>query len=185
MLMRAAYRLDTWLWLPRPRDEVFAFFADATNLERITPSFLAFRILTPSPVDMRAGTFIDYRVGVRGVPMKWRSQITTWDPPVRFADVQVRGPYREWTHTHTFEERDGGTLVVDTVQYSLRGPRFIGNAVNRLLVAPELTRIFLFRHDALQDAFGVRGEARAGPVTISPDSPAPSERNESRLNREP
>jgi ligand-binding SRPBCC domain-containing protein len=117
---------------------------------------------------MRAGTLIDYRVGVRGVPMKWRSQIITWQPPIRFADAQLRGPYRQWTHTHTFEERDGGTLVVDSVHYSLRGPAFIGSAINRLLVAPDLTRIFLFRHDALQDAFGVRGAAQAGPVTITP-----------------
>ena len=178
--MRAAYRLDTWLWVPRPRAEVFAFFADAKNLERITPSFLSFRILSPLPLDMRAGTLIDYRVSLRGLPMKWRSKITKWEPPERFADVQVRGPYREWTHTHAFDERDGGTLVVDTVQYCWRGPDFIGSAVNRLLVAPDLTRIFLFRHDALQDAFGVRGQARAGPVTINRESPAPSERSESR-----
>ena len=168
--MRAAYRLDTWLWLPRPRADVFTFFADAKNLERITPSFLAFRILTPTPLDMRAGTIIDYRVGLRGLPMKWRSEITTWEPPLRFADVQVRGPYREWTHTHTFDERDGGTLVGDTVRYSLRGPDFIGSTINRLLVAPDLTRIFSFRHDALQDAFGVRGQAQAGPVTINRES---------------
>ena len=168
--MRAAYRLDTWLWLPRPRTEVFTFFADAKNLERITPSFLAFRILTPTPLDMRAGTLIDYRVALRGLPMQWRSEITTWEPPVRFADVQVRGPYRAWQHTHTFEERDGGTLVADTVQYSVRGPGFIGSAINRLLVAPDLTRIFMFRHEALQDAFGVRGQAQAGPVTINRES---------------
>jgi ligand-binding SRPBCC domain-containing protein len=178
--MRAAYRLDTWLWLPRPRPEVFAFFTNAKNLERITPSFLAFRILTPMPLDMRSGTFIDYRVGLRGLPMKWRSQITMWEPPARFADVQVRGPYREWTHTHAFEERDGGTRVTDTVQYSLRGPRFIGRVVNRLLVAPDLTRIFTFRHEALQDVFSVRGQAKTGPITINRESPAPSARNESR-----
>jgi ligand-binding SRPBCC domain-containing protein len=147
---------------------VFAFFADAKNLERITPAFLSFRILTPLPLDMRAGTFIDYRVGLRGLPMKWRSQITTWEPPVRFVDVQVRGPYREWKHTHAFDERDDGTLVLDTVLYSLRGPAFIGHAIDRLLVAPNLTRIFSFRHDALQDAFGVRGQTRVGPVTIMP-----------------
>ena len=170
MAMQAAYRLETWLWLPLPRANVFAFFADAKNLERITPSFLAFRILTPIPLDMRAGTLIDYRVAVRGLPMKWRSKITTWEPPARFADVQVRGPYREWRHTHAFEERDGGTLVVDTVQYAVRGPAPIARVINRLLVAPDLSRIFTFRHEALQDAFHARGQARAGPVTISRDS---------------
>jgi ligand-binding SRPBCC domain-containing protein len=168
--MRAAYRLHTSLWLPLPRIEVFAFFADAKNLERITPSFLAFRILTPTPLEMRSGTVIDYRVGLRGLPMKWRSKITTWEPPARFVDVQVRGPYREWTHTHTFEERDDGTLVIDSVHYSLRGPSFIGRLVNSLLVAPDLTRIFTFRHEALEDAFGVHGLTKAGPVTINRES---------------
>jgi ligand-binding SRPBCC domain-containing protein len=168
--MRDAYCLDTWLWLPLSRADVFAFFANPKNLERITPSFLAFRILTPTPVDMRAGTLIDYRVGLRGLPMKWRSQITTWEPPARFADVQVRGPYRSWQHTHAFEERDDGTLVVDTVQYALRGPAFLASVINRLVVAPDLTRIFAFRHEALQDAFGVRGRAKAGPVRLNRES---------------
>jgi ligand-binding SRPBCC domain-containing protein len=168
--MRRACRLDTWLWLPLPRADVFEFFADATNLERITPSFLAFRVLTPTPLQMRAGTLIDYRVALRGLPMKWRSEIITWEPPVRFADVQVRGPYRRWKHTHTFEERDGGTRVVDTVEYALRGPAFVANIVNRFLVAPDLTRIFTFRHEALQDAFNVRGRANAGEVKIVCDS---------------
>jgi len=169
MLMRPVHRLDTWLWLPRPRPEVFDFFADAKNLERLTPSFLAFRILTPPPVDMRRGTIIDYRIGLRGLPLTWRSEITTWEPPVRFADVQVRGPYREWEHTHAFEEHDGGTRVVDTVRYALRGPAFAAAAINRLLVAPDLARIFAYRHEALQDAFGVRGEARMGRVVMRTD----------------
>ena len=169
MRMRPVYRLDTWLWLPRPRPDVFHFFADATNLERLTPSFLAFRILTPRPVDMRRGTIIDYRIGLRGLPMKWRSEITTWEPPVRFADVQVRGPYRAWEHTHAFEELDGGTRVVDSVRYALRGPAFASAAINRLLVAPDLARIFAYRHEALQDAFAVRGQARIGPVVTRTD----------------
>ena len=168
--MRPAYRLDTWLWLPRARPEVFEFFANPQNLERITPSFLSFHVLTPTPVDMRRGTLIDYRVGMRGLPMRWRSEITTWDPPVRFADVQVRGPYKQWEHVHGFEERDGGTLVVDTVRYVLRGPGFVARAINRVLVVPDLTRIFTFRHLALQDIFRVPGHAKAGPISISRDS---------------
>ena len=168
-MKRPAYRLDTWLWLPLPRGDVFDFFADATNLERITPSFLAFRVLTPPPVEMRRGTLIDYRIGLRGLPMTWRSEITTWEPPVRFADVQVRGPYRAWEHTHTFEEHDGGTRVVDTVRYALPGPAIAAAALNRFVVAPDLERIFTYRHEALQDAFHVRGEARIGRVVMRQD----------------
>jgi ligand-binding SRPBCC domain-containing protein len=169
MLMRRVYRLDTWLWIPLPRAVVFDFFADARNLERITPAFLVFRMLTPTPVQMRRGTLIDYRIGLRGLPMTWRSEITTWDPPACFVDVQVRGPYRAWHHTHAFEDVDGGTRVVDTVEYAVRGPSLIANAINRLVVAPDLTRIFTFRHEALQDAFDVRGRVKVGPVTIDWD----------------
>jgi ligand-binding SRPBCC domain-containing protein len=164
--MRPVYRLDTRLWLPRPRGEVFAFFADAQNLERITPSFLAFRIRTPPPIDMGPGTLIDYRIGLRGLPMTWRSEITVWEPPARFVDVQRRGPYRSWEHTHTFEEQDEGTTVLDTVRYSLPGPACAAAVVNRLIVAPDLARIFEYRHQALQDAFRAT-TARRGTVTIA------------------
>jgi len=167
MAMRPAYRLDTWLWLPLARPDVFEFFANPENLERITPSFLSFRVLTPAPIDMRRGTRIDYRLGMRGLPMKWRSEITTWEPPLRFVDVQVRGPYRHWEHTHVFQERDGGTFITDRVRYVLRGPGFIAPAINRLLVVPDLTRIFAFRHQALQEIFGAPGHAKAGPISIS------------------
>ena len=160
------FGLDTWLWLPRPRKDVFEFFANAANLERITPPFLAFRILTPVPVTMAAGARIDYRIGLRGLPMTWQSEITVWDPPDRFVDVQVRGPYRLWEHTHTFEERDGGTVVVDAVRYALPGPAFVSGIVNRLIVAPDLGRIFTYRHEALEHAFDTRGASRNGPVTI-------------------
>jgi ligand-binding SRPBCC domain-containing protein len=98
------------IWLPRARDEVFAFFADAGNLERLTPPLLSFSILTPRPIAMRPGTLIDYRLKVRGIPIRWRSEITVWEPPVRFVDEQRKGPYRLWHHTHEFAEQDGGTL---------------------------------------------------------------------------
>lgn len=164
--MRDIYELATWQWLPRPRPEVFTFFSDAANLERITPAFLNFHVLTASPVEMRAGALIDYRLRLRGLPLRWRSEITLWDPPMRFADVQRRGPYRTWEHTHTFEEEAGGTMVRDQVLYQLPGPDVLTRAVNALLVAPDTRRIFTFRHAALEECLAVAGRARSGPVTI-------------------
>jgi ligand-binding SRPBCC domain-containing protein len=105
------YNLRTWIWLPDPRERVFAFFADAHNLERITPPFLRFRVLNTSPIVMGPGALIDYQLRLHGVPVKWRTEITTWQPPERFCDVQLRGPYSEWVHTHTFDEHDGSTTV--------------------------------------------------------------------------
>jgi len=163
----ASHTLTTWQWLPRPRNEVFAFFADARNLQRITPAFLEFRVLNDGPITMQPGTLIDYRIRLRGLPLRWRTKITEWEPPVRFADIQLRGPYAEWVHTHTFEEEDGGTRVNDTVRYRLWGPGIITNVINRLLVAPDTKRIFEFRHRALEAIFDVRGRARAGHVAFS------------------
>jgi ligand-binding SRPBCC domain-containing protein len=167
--VRPVYRLHTRLWLPRPRPDVFAFFADARNLQRITPPFIAFRILGAPPA-MSAGTHIAYRIGLRGLPMTWHSEITVWDPPARFIDVQRRGPYATWEHTHEFEEREHGTLVVDTVRYTLRGPAFASRFINRAIVAPDLERIFAYRHEALQDAFDARGAARPAPIVIDRES---------------
>ena len=107
------------LWLPRPREEVFAFFSDARNLDAITPPWVCFRMLTPAPVEMKAGALIDYKLRVHGIPIRWRSKITEWEPPVRFVDEQLRGPYRLWIHEHEFESRDGGTLVRDYVRYAV------------------------------------------------------------------
>ena len=164
--MRDAYELATWQWLPRPRPQVFAFFSDARNLERITPPFLNFQVLTGSPIDIRAGALIDYRLRLRGVPLRWQSEITVWEPPRRFADVQRRGPYRQWEHTHTFDDHDGGTMVRDRVLYALPGPDLLTRAVNALLVAPDTRRIFAFRQAALEACLEVRGQTRSGPVTV-------------------
>lgn len=158
--------LKTWQWLPRPREEVFRFFSDARNLQRITPEFLHFEVLSPGPVEMRRGALIDYRLRLRGVPMRWRTEITSWDPPLRFSDIQVRGPYAEWIHTHTFEEENGGTLVRDEVRYRLWGPAFATALINRFLVAPDTKRIFEFRHKALEEIFDARNQARSGEVVF-------------------
>lgn len=143
----AAHRVfATSQWVPTALDETFAFFADAWNLERITPPFLCFRIITPPPIPMRVGMLIDYRLRLRGIPVWWRTEITAWDPPRSFTDVQVRGPYRKWVHRHDFVAEDGGTRVDDTVTYAVPG----GALVDRLIVRPDLDRIFGYRRSAIR-----------------------------------
>jgi ligand-binding SRPBCC domain-containing protein len=129
------------LWVAQPIDRVFAFFSDAGNLEALTPPWLRFRIVTPSPIVMRVGTLIDYRLSIRGVPVRWQSEITAWDPPRRFVDEQRKGPYRFWIHEHAFAERDGGTDVLDEVRYVVPG----GRLVDRFLVRGDVTKIFEYR----------------------------------------
>jgi ligand-binding SRPBCC domain-containing protein len=143
------FHLDTSTWIAVDIDRVFHFFAQAENLQRLTPPFLNFRIMTPLPIAIEQGTTIDYRLSLRGVPITWRSEITAWDPPRRFVDEQRKGPYRMWKHTHTFEASDGGTLVRDRVEYATWG----GSIVNRLFVAPELRRIFEYRRSMLERTF--------------------------------
>src|SRR3954470_20885613 len=134
------HELQHELWLPRPITEVFPFFADAANLEVLTPAWLKFQIITPLPVTMRPGASIDYRIRVHGLPLRWRSEITTWDPPHRFVDEQRRGPYRLWHHEHTFESRDGGTLCRDHVRYAV----FFDFIVHPFFVGPDIEKIFKF-----------------------------------------
>ena len=137
------------LWLPRPLDEVFEFFIDARNLGVITPEWVNFEILTPTPIEMRVGALIDYRIRVRGLPLPWRTLIREWNPPRSFVDEQIRGPYRRWHHTHTFAAKDGGTLCGDEVRYAVWG----GALVNRLFVRRDVERIFAFREAALRKRF--------------------------------
>lgn len=143
------HTFETELWLPRPLEEVFAFFSDATNLEAITPPWLRFRILTRTPIEMRCGTVIDYKLRIRGVPIRWRTLITAWEPPRRFVDEQVRGPYRLWRHEHTFEPGGAGTTMCDRVQYALPCDLLL----HRWLVRPDIERIFAHRAETLQRHF--------------------------------
>lgn len=150
------FLLETEQWFPRPRREVFDFFADAANLEAITPPFLHFQIVTPPPIEMRPGTLIDYRLSLHGVPIRWRTEISDWEPSVRFVDQQLRGPYRYWIHEHTFTERDGGTLVKDSVAYAVPG----GALVHWLIVRRDLRTIFAWRRLTLERFFPSQPESR-------------------------
>jgi len=143
------FQFETSLWLPRRGDDVFEFFSNAYNLERITPPWLHFRVITPAPILMQAGTRIDYWLRIRGVPVRWRTRITAWDPPHRFVDEQIRGPYRVWIHEHRFREMAGGTLCEDLVRYAPMG----GALMNRLFVARDVRSIFAYRAAQLKQIF--------------------------------
>jgi len=140
-------------FLPRPIDEVFAFFSDAGNLETLTPKMLRFRIDTPLPIEMRTGTLIDYSLRIRGVPVKWRTRIALWEPPHRFVDEQLRGPYKLWRHDHTFEEHEGGTICRDQVRYAVPGGP-LAPLVNWLIVERDVERIFKYRAAQMRRLFG-------------------------------
>jgi ligand-binding SRPBCC domain-containing protein len=140
------------LWLPLPPAELFEFFGDAGNLEALTPPWLSFHIVTPRPIAMCAGTLIDYRLRVHGLPLRWRTRINEWQPPFRFVDEQLRGPYRQWVHEHTFEARDGGTLAKDLVRYAVP----FDFLTHRWLVRPDIEKIFRYRTEALQQRFATR-----------------------------
>ncbi len=135
---------------PLGLEEVFSFFSDARNLEEITPPWLHFEILTPEPITMAPGAIIDYRLRIHGIPQRWKTEITVWDPPRRFVDEQKKGPYRLWIHEHTFLEVSGETVVRDVVRYSVPG----GWLVERFLVAPEVKKIFKFRRRRLAEILG-------------------------------
>jgi ligand-binding SRPBCC domain-containing protein len=146
MTAGAPRRLERTQLLPRPVDEVFAFFSDAANLEAVTPPFLRFRILTPLPIALGTGTRIDYALSLYGVPLGWRTLITRWEPGVCFVDEQERGPYALWRHTHEFEPHGRSTLMRDVVEFrEPLGP--LGSLAHVLFVARALERIFDFRRE--------------------------------------
>jgi ligand-binding SRPBCC domain-containing protein len=141
-------RFESTLWVPRPRDEVFAFFADAANLEAITPPWLNFHVLNPALV-IHEGVLIDYRLTLYGIPLKWQSEISRWEPPTSFVDEQRKGPYRRWVHVHTFADERGGTRVGDAVEFEVPFGWLVGRLVQR-----DVNRIFAFRQQALRQRFG-------------------------------
>lgn len=149
------YVLEREQLVPRPRGEVFAFFEDAANLERITPPFLHFRVLTPAPIAMKPGALIDYRIRLFGVPLKWRTRIEAYEPTARFVDTQLRGPYKLWHHLHEFIDVPGGTMMTDRVEYQLPfGP--LGRAAHAVFVRATLERIFDYRRDVIASLYPPR-----------------------------
>lgn len=151
-------------WVPRPIAEVFPFFADPRNLERITPPFLNFRILEIDTPEILEGTTIRYRLRVHGLPVGWLTRITAWNPPFEFRDEQVRGPYRHWRHRHLFEAVDGGTRLRDEVRYRapfdlLRRTPLLG------WIDRDVESIFHYRQSVIADIFG--GTPATGAVASS------------------
>jgi ligand-binding SRPBCC domain-containing protein len=152
--MAGIHILERRQWIELPIEQVFDFYGDALNLERITPPWLGFEVTTPRPIEMGVGTLIEYRLKLHRVPVRWRTRIEAWEPPHRFVDMQVRGPYSLWEHTHTFEEDGpGATIIRDRVRYSIPfGP--LGELVDRLLVRRDLKQIFDYRRDAVARELG-------------------------------
>jgi ligand-binding SRPBCC domain-containing protein len=144
--MSMIHTLHISMSLPLARDQVFAFFAEATNLQRITPPELGFQMVTPQPIHLREGTRIEYRLHLFRVPFAWQSEIQRWNPPEEFVDVQLHGPYKSWIHTHRFREEDGVTIIEDEVQYAL--PYWPVGELVYPLVRLHLARIFRYRQQA-------------------------------------
>lgn len=135
--------------LNAPIEEVFSFFAKAENLQKITPDWLKFRIITPFPIQIAEGTLIDYRIKIHGIPVKWRTRITEWNPPFSFTDEQIKGPYRTWIHRHSFVSEGGGTLMTDRIHYQVFG----GVLLDKLLVRRDIEKIFRHRKQVIASFF--------------------------------
>jgi ligand-binding SRPBCC domain-containing protein len=141
------------LELQRPRETLFAFFSDAFQLEALTPPWLRFHVVTAAPIELKQGALIDYKLRIRGVPLRWQSRISVWEPPHRFVDEQMRGPYRHWRHEHLFESTASGTFIRDIVHYSVPG----GRIVHALFIRRDLIRIFTYRGLRLRELFDPDG----------------------------
>jgi ligand-binding SRPBCC domain-containing protein len=151
----ADHVLDSRVWLARPRVEVFAVFADPRNLLRLTPPRLRLRLLTPCTT-LAAGAVLDFRLAWLGLPLSWRTYVREYDPPYRFVDVQVRGPWARWEHRHLFLEEGGGTWVEDRVTYRLPlGP--LGRALHGALVHRQLRALWAYRQARLNELTGGAG----------------------------
>jgi ligand-binding SRPBCC domain-containing protein len=147
----AEYILEREQIINRSRNEVFHFFANAGNLERITPPELNFHIITPQPIDIKKGALIDYKLKLRGIPITWKTEITQWNPPFDFVDSALKSPYKQWIHLHTFEEKDGKTIMKDVVRYRL--PLEPLGDIGLFIVKRELKYIFDYRYKIIEEIF--------------------------------
>lgn len=149
--------------LPRPLDEIFPFFADAFNLEKLTPSFLGFKVLTPpnkdGQIDLKSGTVINYTLKIHHIPIRWKTTILDWNPPHSFVDNQDKGPYTLWHHTHSFTPLNDGqsTLCTDTVLYKPKG-WILAPIINKFFVQRDVKNIFEYRFKQLEDIFPVQSQ---------------------------
>ncbi len=144
--------LTTTTVINKPLSEVFEFFSNAENLNKITPPDMQFKILTPLPIIIKKGTLIDYKIKVNGIPFNWQTEITEWEPNKRFIDKQLKGPYRVWIHEHTFEEKDGKTIMNDHVQFLSPG-WFLEPIINKLFIEKKVKGIFAYREKILTNLF--------------------------------
>ncbi len=145
--------LEREQWIPASLEEVVAFFADAANLDALTPQWLRFRILSTLPIEMRQGACLEYQLRLAGVPVRWRTRIAKWDPPYGFVDVQERGPYAQWEHSHRFRPCADGVWMADVVRYALPfGP--LGELAHALGVRATLAAIFDYRFARIRERFG-------------------------------
>ena len=140
------------LFIDKPIDEVFTFFSDASNLNLVTPSWLHFEILTPTPIHMQLGAKIEYRLRLHKIPITWKTEITGWDPPNRFVDSQTKGPYAIWIHEHRFVVKNGGTLMTDYIEYRSRGGVF-EPIIHHLFVKKDIEHIFDYRTERFKEIF--------------------------------
>jgi ligand-binding SRPBCC domain-containing protein len=149
---QSCFSLVRQQWVPQPPETVFAFFAQAANLEQLTPPWLRFQIVSPQPFPMAVGAHIAYRVRWRGVPLRWLTEILEWQPPLRFVDLQLRGPYAYWDHTHQFEPVGNGTRISDVVRYRLP-LGIVGAIAHRLSVRRDLQAVFDYREQRVDEQF--------------------------------
>lgn len=146
------YTLSFAQHVPQPLAEVFDFFSRAENLEALTPPWLNFKILEVNPQPVQQGTLINYSLRVHGIPLRWTSEIVEWEPPHRFVDLQLRGPYKLWRHEHRFEARDGGTLIADTINLALP-LGVLGEIAYKIKVKSDIEEIFAFRKEKIRSLF--------------------------------
>lgn len=149
------YTFKTETTLNKPLREVFPFFSNAENLNAVTPLWLKFEILTPLPIKMKIGTRVDYRIRLHGIPIRWRSEITEWDPPHKFTDVQIKGPYRFWKHEHFFAAEGSRTKMIDRVEYTVPG-WILAPVVHSLLVKRDLEKICEYREEKFLEIFDTK-----------------------------